>query len=322
MTRHVTLALLLALAAPAVADTPTEKPWYAGVSAEAQAQAQALFEEGNVFFTERSLAQALEKYLAALALWDHPLIRFNRAVTEIRLERWLDAADSLDLALRFGAAPFTENLYAQAQDYQALLGQQLGNVEVTCDQADVEVTLDGRPWFRCPGTQRTRILAGEHTIVGELDRYLTFARRVTVVGGAAVSERVTLVPLDSAVVVTYRYPRWMPYTVAGAGVALGLVGFGVWNAGRNQMRDFDENFKQACSTTGCESDLSDHPLLAEQRDSARFKGSMGIATMTVGGAALVAGVVLTVLNRPRRSLPTVEVAPRGDGAEAGLRWTF
>ena len=82
-------------------------------------QANALFAEGNQLFAQQAHAPALEKYKAAIALWDHPLIRFNMAVTEIRLDRILEAADDLDERCATATTPFTPELYQQALDYQA-----------------------------------------------------------------------------------------------------------------------------------------------------------------------------------------------------------
>src|ERR1700733_8189364 len=99
-----------------------EPEWAKGVPAETQAQANKLFAEANQLFAQQAHAPALEKYRAAIALWDHPMIRYNMAVTLIRLDRILEAADNLEKALRFGQTPFsTPELYQQALDYQALV---------------------------------------------------------------------------------------------------------------------------------------------------------------------------------------------------------
>jgi hypothetical protein len=109
-------------------------PWAKDVPAAQQEQARALFEDGNQLFAQQAHGPALDRYRAAGALWDHPMIRFNMAVTEIRLDRVLDAADDLQAALRFGQTPFTPELHQQALDYQALLAGRIGELEVGCAQ--------------------------------------------------------------------------------------------------------------------------------------------------------------------------------------------
>ena len=326
------VGLVLATAAPAVGDVgdgpsppapaPAAKPWANGVSVEDQATAQAMFEEGNTLFAQLAHAPALEKYRAALKLWDHPLIRFNLAVTEIRLDRVLEAAVDLEAALRFGEAPFKPELYQQALDYRALIRKQVGHVAASCTQAGATILLDGKRWFGCPGGERLQVMAGEHTLVGELPGYIAASQRLIVTGGGTAIGKIDLVPLESAVKLVYRTPRWIPWTITGGGAVLALVGLGVWSAGRGQMETFDDNFKRECSISGCEKDLVDHPSLRDQKTSAELKGAIGISLMVAGGAVAIGGAVFVLLNRPTRVLPTFEVAPTAGGMTARAGWRF
>jgi hypothetical protein len=310
--------------APAPAPVSTEpKPWAQGVPQDVQDKAGALYEEGNALFAQQAHAPALEKYKEAIALWEHPLIRFNMAVTEIRLERILEAADDLEKALKYGDKPFKPELYQQALDYQALLKGRVGYIEVSCEQAGARLLLDGKPWFDCPKTDKIRVLAGEHAIVGTKDGFLTSSTKVVVDGGETVREKVKLVPLDSAVVLTYPYRRWIPWTMTGVGLAVGLGGAGIWLLGKNQMDQFEADFSVQCQN-GCEPGLTapEHSALAAQRDGAELKGQIGIVMMGVGGAAAVTGIVLAIMNRPTRTLPNVEVAPTAGGSVARVGWRF
>ena len=311
----VILAILLA-ASTARADDP----WAEGVPVAQQMQANALFAEANQLFARQAHAPALEKYKAAIALWDHPLIRFNMAVTEIRLDRMLDAADDIDRALRYGVTPFTPELYQEALDYQALIKKQVGTIDAKCTQAGVHVILDGKPWFACPGAKALRVLAGEHVIVGEKKEYLTYSARLVVAGGGSAPVALDLVPIESAVILKYRFARWMPYTVTGSGIAVALGGLAVWLAGRSAMDRFLADFTTNCPT-GCKMDFSDHPFLADEQNHARLEGHIGVAMMVTGSAITAAGVVLAVINsKAQRILPSVEVSP--SGAMATMRWGF
>ena len=314
------LGFVVAVAHPAAADT---KPWAQGVPEATQDKANAIFEEGNTLFAQQAHAPALEKYRAAVAIWDHPLIRFNLAVTLIRLDRPLEAADELDKALRFGDVPFKKDLYQQALDYQALLKGRVGYIEASCDQSGGGVLLDGKPWFSCPGTQKIRVMAGLHAVGGEASNYLMPTRRIVVTGGETSTEKLKFVPLDSAVILKYPYRRWIPYTVTGLGAAVGLAGLAVWVAGRGQMNDFETAFGNDpdCSM-GCDKSLSNKPLLRNLRDSAELKGKIGISMMVAGGAVTVGGIVMAILNRPQRILPTAEVTPTSGGAMVSTRWRF
>lgn len=310
------------VAPPPAPAAPQHKPWADGIPEATQKQASALYEEGNTLFGQQAHAPALEKYRAAVALWDHPLIQFNLAVTLIRLDRILEAAEHLDKALRYNAVPYKEELYQQALDYQRLVQGRVGLVETSCDQAGAIVLLDGKRWFNCPGTQKVRAMAGEHTLVGELEGFLTASQPLIVLGGATVTKKVHLVPLDTAVKLEYPRARWVSWTVTAAGAAIGLAGVGVWLAGRGQMDTFNQNHASECTLTGCAKDLSDHPALRDQRDSAKLKGTIGITMMVAGGAVLVGGIVMTAMNRPKRVLPNMEVIPSEGGIKANVGWSF
>lgn len=313
------VALVVLVAAQAAR---ADEPWEHDVAKSKRDQAQALFAEGNALFAREAHQPALEKYKAAIALWDHPLIRFNMAVTRIRLDRILEAADDLDSALRFGERPFTPELYRQALDYQKLVAGRVGTVEASCDQGDAQIMLDGKPWFACPATKKQRVLAGEHVLVGEKAGYLTYSRRLVVSGTVTVTENVRLVPLSD--VVHYEYPlqRWIPWAVGGAGTAVGFGGLAFWFAGRSQMDQFEADFARLCPT-GCQADLSDQPQLARDRDSAELKGTIAIGMMVGGGAIAIGGLVWGgLINRPRRVVPNMELQPTSGGVTAKLGWRF
>ena len=299
------------------------KPWAAGVPQDQQDKASALYEEGNQLFAQQAHAPALEKYKEALKLWDHPLIRFNKAVTEIRLDRALEAAEDLEASLKWGDQPFTKENYEKALDYQALLKGRVGWIEASCDQAGAQLLLDGKPWFQCAGKQKMRVLAGEHAIVGSKKGMVTSSQKVVVAGGQVASEKVTLVPLDSAVVLRYPYRRWIPWTMAGIGLAVGVAGAGTLVLGNNQINQFEADYATQCAA-GCEPGLtapSHRPLLNEEQ-SGQLKQKIGVAMMGVGGAVAVTGLVLAILNRPSRVLPNLEVAPHPGGVTAAYSWSF
>lgn len=316
--------------APAPAEPPAppappaeETPWSKGVSLETQAKANALYDEGNQLFAQQAHTAALEKYKAALALWNHPLIRFNLAVTEIRLERVLEAADDLDEALKYGDKPFKPELYQQALDYQALIKGRVGYIEASCDTTATHLLLDGKPWFDCPGTNKQRIAAGEHAIVGERQGYLTTSQKIVVTGGATAEAKVALIPLDAAVKLEYPHARWMPWTLTGVGLAVGLAGVGTYFLGKSQLDQFQTDYAVQCAA-GCEPGLTapQHRPLLDEQNGAELKGKVGIAMMATGGGVMVTGLVLAIMNRPRRVLPKVEVAPTPGGAQAAVGWHF
>lgn len=308
------LVMLWLLASTAYADDD----WAKDVTPQHQKDANALFAEGNQLFAQQAHAPALEKYKAALALWDHPLIHFNTAVTEIRLDRILDAAADLDKALQYGDTPFpSKELYQQALDYQLLVKGRVGEVDATCTQPHVHILLDGKPWFDCPNTGKQRVLIGEHVILGEdpTKDLVPETHKVVVTSGTTVAQTITLRDFDSAVVLAYPYPRWIPFTIAGSGAAIALGGLAFWFAGRSQMDEFESDFATQCPT-GCDAALNAKPqetLLAQKRDSAELKGKIGISMMIAGGAITVTGTVMAIINSKAKRVLPVELTPNAQG---------
>jgi hypothetical protein len=308
---------------PPVIDT-TPKPWAEGVPQDVQTKATALYDQGNELFGQKDHNGALAKYKEAIAMWEHPRIRFNMAVTEIRMDRILDAADDLEKALKYGDQPFPKDLYQEALDYQQLVQGRVGYIEVEVTDKDSHTFLDGKPFFDGPGKKKLRVLAGEHAVSGEKPNYVASTRKVVVAGGATASEKLKFLPLDQAVTFKYPYRRWIPWTMTGIGLAVGLGGVGTWFLGKNQMDQFEADYATQC-VNGCEPGLTSptHRPLASERDSAELKGKIGLGMMGVGGAVAVTGIVLAILNRPERVLPNVEVAPKpGGGMTAAVGWHF
>lgn len=302
-----------------------EKPWAKGVSTEKQDAAIKLFQEGNTLYSQEAYTGAAEKYREALKLWDHPALHLNLANSLVKLDKTLDAAEEMQAALKYDGAPFAEkDKYDQALLLNSALKSQTGWIEISCDQAGAKVQLDGALVLSCPGTQKVHLLAKEHAINAELKDHLGVSRRVVVPGGNTLQEKIKLVPLADAVITKYKYPKWIPWTVAGAGGAVAIGGLLTYINGRSQMAEFDQNFGATFGSGATEAELKEkQPLLYEQRESAKFRGTLGISLMAVGGGAVVGGLFFgLVLNRPVRELPKLDVAPTNGGATAMFRGTF
>src|SRR4029077_20090406 len=142
--------------------------------------------------------------------------------------------------------------------------------------------------------------------------FVTSSQKLVVAGGATASGKLTLLPLDSAVVLKYPYRRWIPWSMTGLGAAIALAGAGTLIVGNNGISQFQSDYATQCPN-GCEPGLTDpvhRPLLDEEK-SAQLKQKIGVAMIGAGGAVAITGVVLAILNRPSRVLPNVEVVPHG-----------
>lgn len=323
-------AVVVGFALMVATDARAEDAWAKGVSAENQKRANELFAEANQLFAQQAHAPALEKYREATALWNHPVIQFNMAVTLVRLDRHLEAADAIEAALKFGESPFSSELYGQVLDYQKLVQGRVGDIEATCSTKGASVTLDGKPWFPCPGSRKVRVLSGEHGVSAEHPTMISRPQRIRVIGGELSTVTVDPVSVDDAFTYERRFPTWAPWIVMGAG-SLGFA-FGVLLEidAANQLNQYEQDVAASCSVNGCtlnpgpdaapaEIELANR--LRDQRDRAFSREKLALVTLGIGTAAIVTGVVMVILNRPQRK-PVVNAGVSADGASASVSWSF
>lgn len=325
--RRAVIALALsaasaAVAQPAPAPAPAgETPWSRGVSEDAKAKAQALLEAGNALIVQNLDKEALAKYEAALAQWDHPAIRFNMVRALINLDRPIDAQDNLERALTFGAEPLGAEVFAEASTYQRLLAQQIATVTVSCDQPAAIVTVDGEPIGACPGEHPLRLRVGPHTIAGDGVGLIATTRREGLAAGANPAIAVHLRTLVDVTVTRTRWATWKPWAVAAGGATLGGVGAALILSARGLRSDYQAALVRECGELAC--DPAQLPVgTTDLLDRARFRDRLGIATAIAGGAAVITGVVLVVMNRPFTVVERdvgVALAPTAGGWTLGVR---
>jgi hypothetical protein len=315
----------LALAAPAPAHADDDKaaqPWATGVSEEAKAAAKALLNEGNELFLEHKYADALDRYRRAIARWDHPAIRFNAVRCLIQLDRPAEAAENLELALKYGPAALEEAVYAEAIAYKKLLVSQVGEVSVQCEQPGVVVSLDAEPAVHCPGTATKRVAPGRHIVVGTKQGFITSSNDVVVVGGKTEHVAVSLVPLTSGGVVVHRWPNWIPWVVFGGGLAVVGTGLLLENVASGRMDEYDRALVRDCAASGCG---PGHPVPADDQQlesSAKNYSAAGAVALTAGAAGAITGAVMLYLNRGQLVYKDVEITPVRGGAGVTLTTHF
>lgn len=316
---------LVALALVAqVARARADDAWSVGVSAAHKASAQRLLEAGNALFLEKQYADALEKYRSAVGEWDHPAIRFNIVRCLIQLDRGVEAAENLAAALKYGAAPLEEAVYAEAIAYEKLLAKQVGDVEVHCTQRGVQVTFDGAPFATCPGAQVRRAAPGRHQLIGTRAGFLPKASEVIVLGGARAKLDIELIPLEQAGHVVHRWPTWIPWVVLGGGLAVSAMGGVLELSATNQFNTYDDDVAKLCPN-GCRPGDANLAGLTREHDRATRANRIAVGVMAAGAAATITGAVLAYLNRGRTVFPdAVEpiVAPAPGGAIGGVTVRF
>ena len=307
MPRGLLIAIALLVAGDARAETG-EPPWSRGVTAEAKTAAQKLLEQGNELFLANRYKEALAKYEAAIAKWDHPAIRFNMVRAQVALDRPIDAFDNLQRALAFGAGPLEDSVFQEAQNYERLLVRQVSHLEVRCDQRDVAISLDGEALLSCPGTAAVRRTPGKHLLIGTARGLETSAREVVLIGG---EKETVAVHLDAPRVLTEpRWARWKPWVVIASGAVLAGVGV-VFNLRARQSADDVDRRSIASCPEGCSEARYAELGLADLEAKVTRDNRISLTALGIGGAAIVIGGALVVLNRRVVDHATVTAGPGG-----------
>lgn len=326
------LAALLLLAvvvgpAPAAAQEEAEHPWAVGVPQENRSAALKLFKEGNDALRESLFKLSEEKYRAALALWDHPGIHYNLALTLVNLDKPVDAHQHLQAALKYGEVPLDKDKYAQAERYVKLIEGQITMLDVRCDVEGAVVKLDGRDLFTGPGRYRGFVRSGPHSLVAAKEGLLTHAVNEALVPGE--TRVVTLAPRSDADLTEYRrkWEVWIPWAVVAGGAAVIGTGVGMHLGARGAYQAYDAGI-QACAAAGA-GGCYPAPALQAERSKGDSLQALAFVGYGLGGAAVVTGAVLVYVNRlqPYRKdvqAPVATVAPLlGPGlAGATLQVTF
>jgi hypothetical protein len=315
------VGFLLAATSPAQEEPlDPDDPWEDGVFDEARAEARELFRTGNGFFERDEYAEALERYRDAVELWDHPAIHFNIAVCFINLDQPVAAYEHLQRALGDGGEGLGPNFHTQAITYEKLLLGRLARLEVECTQQGVEVTLDGKHVLACPGKETRYVLPGEHQLVAEKRGFVPVTRSLDLRAGGRSVEALTLSPPRVSTRYERRWKPWVPWVPMATGTAVGLIGIGVRVLAVSHAEQFDREIARLCPQGCAREDLPES--VRQLRSRAVAENAVGITMLAVGGAAVVTGVVLLVLNRRRevrREPPRVALTLGGGSIGLSLR---
>lgn len=300
-----------------------ERPWARGVSKQQQDTAMALFLAGNTLLKDSVFVQAAEKYRQALAAWDHPAIHYNLALALMNLDQPVEVHEHLVAALRFGPAPLENEKFEYARNYKTLMERQLARVDISCDTHGTTVTMDGQTLFVAPGRYTGLVRPGSHSIVASKEGYLPNDQSRTLLPGETTSLELKMFTSEDLIEYRRKWPAWMPWLVAGAGIAVGGGSSWLHLQARDNIRALDAGVTECggCFLT---------PSLDANRTRANTYQSLAFGGYAVGGAALVTGVVLVYLNQPQphridptqKKVEVVGVTPLIGGGTGGLLTTF
>ncbi|KYF53833.1 hypothetical protein BE04_13605 [Sorangium cellulosum] len=267
-------------------------PWHQGVSEERKQKAEQLFQEGRELHRSLLLAEAREKYEEALSHWEQPELRFYLGSVLMRTGLPLSAHENLQKALQWGAGALAPHIEAEARAAMTeLMQQELAIIEIRCDEPGAAVLLDGKPWFIGPGAARRLVIPGEHIVTARKAGYYLVVQPVVVLAGKRASGTLRL-SVDATITERRWQAWWAPWSVVGAGAALGLLGAGLTWQANTHHDETAQRLQRECGTTCSADDGSAY-------DQSVLENRIAIGSFIAGGAALIAGGVLVYVNRPR-----------------------
>jgi len=283
----------------ATAQQEDARPWAKGVSPDQQRKALALFNEANGMLRDALFPRAAEKYREALKHWDHPAIHYNLALALVNLDQPVEMHAELEQALVHGPAPLGEDKYARAKDFKVLVEKQLATVEYTVTIPGAVLIFDGKEVLTGPGTWSSRVRAGEHSVAARAEGYAPTQLNPKLLGGDVQRLELKLFTDKELTREKTRMPKWVPYSVLGAGVVAAGVGALLHTSAKSGLEDYDQAIA-ACAATDPSGGCSVRaPGMLDMKSSAESKQNFAAVAYTVGGLAVATGVALVILNRPQ-----------------------
>lgn len=292
MDMPVTRADSAQQASEAAADDETRPPWAKGVPLDHQEKALKLAESGLSLLQMGAPGSAATLFRRAIRYWDHPGIHYQLMLALGAVDDRVGAHAAAIAALRYEAASLTAEQAEHARTQRGKLRSKLVEIELSCQQSDITVTLDGRVFVMCPGTTRELVEAGLSQIVARGPGYVTKSRTVHLRPGGTVQSIIHL-----QVETTRRFAAWKPWAVVGSGALLAALAGG-FQASANDHAEHAHQLLDLHCPNGCT--IAEFP--ADLRAAVnRFdrRRSVAIGMYLGAGAIIATSVALLFINRPR-----------------------
>lgn len=270
-----------------------EHQWSIGVSLEQQDKANRLYLAGNAFFLESRFKDAKVKYAEALALWSHPSIHYNLALTLINLDAPLEANKQLQLAFKYGGAPLDVRRQKRAIEELKRTAREISVLEISTREPDCSVRVDGN-LVETP--VKLTLPPGKHVVSVTKNGFAPREYRLGLFPGELERLETRLyTPTDLEIRENWT-PRWAPVLVTGTGAAMVVTGAVLALQAHRMRDDFDRFAGAACArTSGC----SNTSLDPDRLDRANTLESLSTISYISGGVMAAAGVGWLWFNRTK-----------------------
>jgi hypothetical protein len=285
------------------------------------AHAQQLLDEGVRLFTEEANHEAARaRFTESFELVPTWQALNGTALTYQEQGRYVRAITAYRRLLDEFAPVLTPIQRTTVERRLAALLPRVAVLELDVAQPGAQVSIDGDLLGTGPLARTVLLMPGAHVLVVTLPGHRPLTRTLDARAGATLRVPVELSPERvevrvEPVVLRRSLPTWAPWVSAGAGAA--LVGLGAlvnWSAARD-FAAFDASVRDEAGAPprAVSGDAS-------QLDRAELQRRVAIGLYIAGGATVLAGVVLFVVDQPRpvaRRERAVYVAPMTNGLVIG-----
>lgn len=257
------------------------------------------------------------QYSKAAKLWLEASLEQSEPRYRYHLGDMAQRMDKPVRALRYykrflAKAPRTKQyarMRAKAERAVQLLRGKVAVLKLQVDEPVAKVILDGKHIGTSPLKRTIRLRPGQHVVVVQKAGCPTAVRKLQLDAGvtktlvvrlqvkpASASQPEAVKPAADGTKVRYPMPRWIPWTLLGAGVAVALAGLGPFF---QQSKLYDE-YDHRVSTGNVDTSLL---------NKAKALKSASFSMFAIGGALVIAGVITLVLNQPKVVKPGTTAAP-------------
>jgi len=274
--------------------------------------------DGLQAYQTGEFAKALGLFDQAKALYPSAQILRMVGYSQLALERWMDAAASMEAALASTVAPLSDKDKQEVQTELAKAMAHIGVITIQSDVTGAELAVDGGPFVALPLGQPLRLLEGPHTLMVRAPGHEELTREIVVEGGSKLELPLNppLVPKDEPKPKPKPKPKpvavkpaegWFPgqrvigFAAAGAGVALGAAALGTALAGaalrgnvESDVELHNQNFGQNCDYGDIRMCKFDRAVINQDADRADALRDASVGLGISAGVLAAAGVVFVI----------------------------
>jgi hypothetical protein len=190
--------IVLSIVLGVAAGRPTEAAAPPEPAGAIKAEARQRFDRGLKLFESGDHAAALAEFKRAYELIPNPVVMYNVGLVYASMNRPVDAADALDLALASGGAALSADQRRHAQATRDEQATHIGQVAITTDPA-ATIAIDGVDVGTTPLAAPLRIPSGRHTLAARATGYLPTQRELMLAGQVTETLALTLLPAETTV---------------------------------------------------------------------------------------------------------------------------